>query len=128
MHVELTALSGGSLVTLPKDIDQARKMLNMRIKIDAWSRGMDEYRRQEFRDQVARCFWQLPPRRIWLYLKNVRILKLNGKKMATGQRVAASQLKYPDQRGYAEDIIAEGQYYALTILNTRLTLPKRALS
>ena len=126
--MELTTLTGGSLVTLPKDIDQARKMLNMRIKIDVWSQGVDEYRRQEFRDQMARCFWQLPPRRIWLYLKNVRILKLNGKKMAGRQKVDASQLRFPDQRGYAEDVIAEGQYYAVKIFNTRLTLPKRALS
>ena len=116
MHVELTTLSGGILVTLPKDMDQARKMLNMRIKIDVWSKGVDEDRRQEFRDQVARCFWQLPARRVWLYLKNVRFLQLNGKQMARGQKADTSQLKFPDQGGYAEDVIAEGQYHTLQSL------------
>lgn len=115
--------SGGSIITLPKDLDQAKKMLNMRIKIDVWSNGLDEIRRQEFRDQMARLFWQLPARRVWLYLKSVRFRLRPEKEIAAAQRVDISQLSIFDQSEHAEDVIVKGQYHALGILRTRLTLP-----
>ncbi|MCJ1395577.1 hypothetical protein MMC18_008463 [Xylographa bjoerkii] len=54
---------GGSPESLPKDMDQARKMMNFVIKVD------DEVRlnRQEL-------LTTLPPRRVWLFLKQIRNL------------------------------------------------------
>jgi hypothetical protein len=60
-----------------KDRDQARKMLNMRIKIDVWSKGMEESIRDEIRENLRELFCQLPPHRVWHYLKNIRYLQLS---------------------------------------------------
>lgn len=106
-------MPGGNFITFPKDMDQAQKMFNMRIKIDVWSKGENESLRQGFRNQMAVCFWQLPARRVWLYLSIVRFLRFDGKAIAAGQKLDMSQLKLADQRGHAEDVIVEGQYYAL---------------
>ncbi|MDI1485689.1 MAG: hypothetical protein OHK93_003878 [Ramalina farinacea] len=108
--MQLYNILGGSIITLPKDLDQAKKMLNMRIKIDVWSNGLDEIRRQEFRDQMARLFWQLPARRVWLYLKSVRFRLRPEKEIAAAQRVDISQLSIFDQSEHAEDVIVKASH------------------
>jgi len=63
---------------MPKDMDQARKMLNMRIKVDVWSKGLDENFREGIRNNVKDLFCQLPVRRVWYYLKLVQYMRLKG--------------------------------------------------
>lgn len=59
-----------------KDMDQARRMVNMRIKIDVWSQGLEESKRQDIRDKLRDLFCQLPARRLWYYLKQLRGMSL----------------------------------------------------
>lgn len=62
------------------DMDQARKMLNMRIKIDVWSQGVDEDIRQQARDNLMDLFCQhIPLQRLWLYMKQIRNMLLGPK-------------------------------------------------
>ena len=51
-------------------------MLNMRIKIDVWSKGLDERLGHQIRENLGDMFRQLLPRRVWYYLKRVRHLEL----------------------------------------------------
>jgi hypothetical protein len=69
-------LQGGSTATMPKDMDQARRMLNMRIKIDVWSQGLDEDFRQKIRKNLQDLFCELPARRVYQYLKRIRYIEL----------------------------------------------------
>lgn len=69
---------GGSALGFPKDMDQAKKMLNMRIKVDVWSRGVDELVRERIRKHVQELFCELPPRRVFFYLKSIRHMILEG--------------------------------------------------
>lgn len=59
-----------------KDMDQARRMVNMRIKIDVWSQGLEESKRQDIREKLQDLFCQLPARRLWYYLKQLRMMLL----------------------------------------------------
>ena len=61
---------------MPKDMDQARRMVNMRIKIDVWSRGLEESKRDDIRGKLRDLFCQLPARRLWYYLKQIRLMSL----------------------------------------------------
>lgn len=83
---------------MPKDMEQARRMLNMRIKVDVWSQGLDKDFRVGIRCNVRDLFCQLPVRRVWLYLKMVRQMTLNSGKI---NRWESS----PDG---PEDVIAKG--------------------
>lgn len=71
---------GGTRKTISKDLDQATKMVNLRIKIDVWSKGTDERIREEIRNHLRDLYCQLPARRVWYYLKNIRCMLLEGKK------------------------------------------------
>ncbi len=51
-------------------------MLNMRIKIDVYTQGLQEDIREGVREKLRELFCQLPPRRIWFYLKQVRYMLL----------------------------------------------------
>jgi hypothetical protein len=88
-------------------MDQAAKMLNMRIKIDVWSQGLDESIRQEIRDHVQDLFCQLPPRRVWHYLKRIRYMHARKGRL---DEAAMSQLASDDYVEEPEDVIANGKY------------------
>jgi hypothetical protein len=68
--------TGGTRAGIFKDFDQARIMLNLRIKIDVWSKRVDERIRQQARDNLIDLYCELPPQRIWLYLKHIRHMLL----------------------------------------------------
>jgi hypothetical protein len=68
--------TGGTRAGIPKDFDQARRMLNLRIKIDVWSQGVDESIRQQARDNLLDLYCEFPHQRIWLYLKHIRHMLL----------------------------------------------------
>jgi len=48
----------------------------MRIKIDVWSQGLDESKRVKIRENLRDLFCQLPVRRLWFYLKQLRLMQL----------------------------------------------------
>lgn len=97
-------------MTLPKDMDQARKMLNMRIKIDVWSRGLSNDQRENIRKKLGELFVQLPARRVWLYLKSVRLMLRIGPKNWTAQSFDRSQIQKWRKGENAEDHIVEGRF------------------
>ena len=99
---------------MPKDIDQASKMLNMRIKVDVWSKGIDESIRIEIREHVQELFCQLPARRVWFYLKDIRHMLL---KRNEPEERAGSQLDMDDLMEGPEDIIANGKSLVHTTVN-----------
>lgn len=47
-------------------------MLNMRIKIDVFTKGLKEAFREGVREDLRELFCQLPPQRVWFYLKQIR--------------------------------------------------------
>jgi len=93
-------------MTMPKDMDQAAKMLNMRIKIDVWTRGLDESFREKIRENLRVLFCQLPARRVWYYLKRIRhmLLKGNGADGTVGSQLASDHLMEGP-----EDVIVKGK-------------------
>lgn len=52
---------------------QSARMLKLRIKIDVWSRGVDENLRHSNREYLIEQYLMLPRRRFWLYLKRCRL-------------------------------------------------------
>jgi hypothetical protein len=93
-------------MTFPKDMDQAAKMLNMRIKIDVWTQGLDEDYRERIRENLRDLFCQLPARRYWQYLKRIRFMLLKGYQsdLADDLRLEDFAIDGP------EDVIANGKY------------------
>src|SRR3954452_14633081 len=101
-------------------MDQARRMLNMRTKVDVWTQGVAETIREEIREKVRDLFCQYAlPRRVWFYLKQIRHMKLAGITIgstATGGegkgkgRGKAIDSKYGDPvMDGPEDVIANGE-------------------
>ena len=89
------------------DMDQAAKMLKMRIKIDVWSQGLAENKRVEIREHLQDLFCQLPARRVWLYLKHIRFMHMR-EENSIG--MIDSQLYSNDVLDRPEDIIVNGKY------------------
>ena len=83
---------------MPKDMEQARRMLKMRIKVDVWSQGLDEGFRESIRRNVRDLFCQLPVRRVWFYLKQVRHMRMGNSEFG-GKRSFDGP----------EDVIAKGR-------------------
>jgi hypothetical protein len=91
---------------MPKDMEQARKMLNMRIKVDVWSQGLDEIFRNDIRENVRDLFCQLPVRRVWFYLKLVQQMNLNNGRVGVLENSGLDGGKSLDG---PEDVIAKGK-------------------
>jgi hypothetical protein len=52
-------------------------MINLRIKIDVWSQGIDERIRERNRQLLIDTYMGFPPARVWYYLKHVSMHKKN---------------------------------------------------
>jgi hypothetical protein len=52
-------------------------MLKLRIKIDTWTKGLDEKVREKVRVDLLHLYWELPPQRLWVFLKRWRFM-ING--------------------------------------------------
>ncbi|KEZ41373.1 hypothetical protein SAPIO_CDS7492 [Scedosporium apiospermum] len=63
---------GGHTRTIFYDMNQALRMLVLRIKIDAWSHGIDERTRVFNREYLTNLYLHLPPRRFYFYLQLCR--------------------------------------------------------
>ncbi|KAK0744011.1 hypothetical protein B0T18DRAFT_416366 [Schizothecium vesticola] len=105
-HMALYGKLGGSLSTFEHDDDQACRMWTLRLKLDSWSRSVDEGIRQRNRDLLADAYNRLPPCRIWLYVRRRRFMLLH-----TGPEA----LPLPTQTGpipanNPEDEIARGNH------------------
>ncbi|KAL9618008.1 MAG: hypothetical protein Q9160_007256 [Pyrenula sp. 1 TL-2023] len=68
---------GGTAKTFLYDMDQARKMFNLKTMIDVWSEGVDENTRHQGRENLREIFCQLPPRRVYFYVQATRHMMLN---------------------------------------------------
>ncbi|KAG5959387.1 hypothetical protein E4U57_000723 [Claviceps arundinis] len=71
--MQVYRILGGSKETLQEDLIQSARMLKLRIKIDVWSRGVDENLRHSNREYLIEQYLMLPRRRFWLYLKRCRL-------------------------------------------------------
>ncbi|KAG6032684.1 hypothetical protein E4U19_007258 [Claviceps sp. Clav32 group G5] len=71
--MQVYQILGGSKETLQEDLIQSARMLKLRIKIDVWSRGVDEKLRHSNREYLVQQYLMLPRRRFWLYLKRRRL-------------------------------------------------------
>ncbi|KAG6015479.1 hypothetical protein E4U43_005246 [Claviceps pusilla] len=98
--MQVYQMLGGSKETLVKDMDQAARMFNLRIKIDVWSRGIDEQVRQRNRDALIEHFLTMPRRRVWLYLKRWKLTSLLHEGTAQRGHMNNSPVEGP------EDVIA----------------------
>jgi hypothetical protein len=87
---------------------QAALMWKLRVKIDVWSKGLDEPLRQRNRELLIEAYLRLPPRRVWHFVKHIRFAFLTQKAGLTGKNepydLVDSFLQVP------EDIIAQGKY------------------
>jgi hypothetical protein len=91
---------------MPKDLEQSRRMLKMRIKVDVWSQGLDESFRESIRDNVRDLFCQLPVRRVWHYLKSFQYMLLQGHRIG---ELAYSGLDDGKSLDGPENVIAKGR-------------------
>lgn len=71
---------GGSVNTFPVDMNQARLMWKLRVKIDVWSKGIDESLRQRNRLLLIESYLRLPPHRVWIFVKYMRFAFLERSK------------------------------------------------
>jgi hypothetical protein len=96
---------------VPKDLDQSAKMLNLRIKIDVWTQGLDEGFRENVRVNLRELYFQLPARRVWYYLKRIRYMILKN-------RTPGPQPASDDMTDGPEDVLVNGEYHSLPMQTT----------
>ena len=96
--------AGGSLAIL---LDQPSRMLNVRIKIDVWSRGLPEETQEDIREKLREIYCSIIlPQRIRLYLQRVSLMLRKLKKVdsTTSEKEAFINLEG------AEDTILDGTF------------------
>lgn len=86
-------------------------MMKLRIKIDVWSRGLDEALRERNRNLLMDAYTRLPSHRFWLYTKHWRDTILRGPGDPRAQEHAQPQDAYDDG---PEDVIARGKWTLLS--------------
>lgn len=96
-------------------MEQARRMLNMRIKIDVFIQGLDEDFREGVRENLRELFCQFPPQRVWLYLKNVRNILLRDRSMESKDTIA-NELKEALIMDGPENSLAMGSIICFPLL------------
>ena len=84
-------------------MEQAEKMRFLRIKIDVCTQGFHEAIREKVRENLRDLFCQLPTRRLWMYLKSLRAMKL-GPPETLEERLASDELM-----DGPEDVIVKGE-------------------
>jgi len=94
-----------------KDMEQATLMWKLRVKIDSWSQGIDESIRHRNRLLLTDLYLQLPPRRVWLYVKQIRMA------YSTPTAGLNDHLTHSNAMQQPEDVIARGEYAYLGVSN-----------
>ena len=106
--------AGESFIMISKDMNQAVKMLNMRIKIDVWTQRLDESFRKKIRENLRELFCQLSTRRVWYCLKQIKNMLLNDK------ATIESQLNSKHMMNKPKNIIVNDKYFFFIINSTLL--------
>lgn len=89
-------------------------MWKLRVKIDVWSKGLDESLRQRSRDILIEAYLRLPSRRVWFFLKHIRIASQGQMAELEGGNGPYDRVDLRMQG--PEDTIAKGKYQLLIIL------------
>lgn len=84
-------------------MEQAEKMRFLRVKIDVATRGLHEATREKVRENLRDIYCRLPPRRLWMYLKSLRIMSL-GSPETLDEELTASLMDGP------EDVIVKASH------------------
>ena len=108
--VFLTIYLGGSAATLRTDMDQVNRMIKFRIKIDVWTKGLEESIREDIRRKLGDLFCHLPSRRLWFYLKRLRLMSLNEPESLSDPNRDVLDMDGP------EDVIIKGNTLPLPLL------------
>jgi hypothetical protein len=87
-------------------MDQVSKMRFLRIKIDVATQGFREATREKVRENLRDIFCQLPARRLWLYLKQLRIMSLGSPETLSEMLTSGDLMDGP------EDVIVKGKIFA----------------
>jgi len=96
-------------------MDQTRRMLKLRIKIDVWSQGLDESLRQRNRLLLIEIYLRLPPCRVWFFVKRIRTASLEHSK------AFQTEIDFDDCFQGSENIIARGKYLMSSFIQNVLT-------
>src|SRR5271168_1286294 len=88
-------------------MEQAALMWKLRVKIDVWSNGLDESLRQRNRELLIETYLRLPPRRVWFFLKRIRLAFLGQAARLEGENELYDQVDLYVQE--PEDTIAQGK-------------------
>lgn len=78
-------------------------MRTLRIKIDVCTQGLHEAFRERVRNNLRDLFCQLPTRRLWIYLKSLRVMSLCSPE-GYEERLASDELM-----DGPEDVIVKGE-------------------
>lgn len=88
-------------------MEQAGPMWKLRVKIDVWSKGLDESLRQRNRELLIEAYLRLPLHRVWLFLKHIRFAVLG---RVTGLQVEdKTQISGDACEQEPEDTIVQGK-------------------
>jgi hypothetical protein len=115
LSVTKSVLSGGSEGTLLEDMDQSGLMWRLRVKIDAWSHGLDESLRQRNRLLLIESYLRLPPCRVWLFVKRIRVAFLERSKGFE------TEIDFGDCFQGPENTIARGKLSTVYLMQNVLT-------
>jgi hypothetical protein len=78
----------------------------LRIKIDVATQGFREATREKVRENLRDLFCQLPARRLWMYLKQLRIMSLGS------PETLSEMLTSNDLMDGPEDVVVKGKVFA----------------
>ena len=88
-------------------MDQSTQMLQLRIKLDVWSQGVNERIRNRNRELLEATYMRLPPCRILLYAQTVKLRILSHEAPGANMDEKLRNLKGKAGSEEPENIVAE---------------------
>jgi hypothetical protein len=82
-------------------------MLKLRVKIDTWSKGLDESIREDARDHLRDLYCELPVQRLWIYVKRERFMFSGEATILTPQGAVLDLKLPPELLAGPEDLVAK---------------------
>lgn len=106
---------GGTLHDRMYNIQQAQRMLTLRVKLDTWftELGLAEDMRRFGRQKLLDMYMRLPPVRVWLYTKQLRIMFASGEILLSGHEPSHPEFEVLGSCDQPEDVIGAGAYLKL---------------